>query len=107
MVIFRLIGFILIILSLMLLGADLVSTLEKNGGTVIRSLDQILMLLGVDASAWAEQTLPPQIAGGLGTIISWPGWAVLGVPGALLSMIGGGPPKNRHVPPPSPPPISR
>ncbi|HXJ01209.1 MAG TPA: hypothetical protein VNH44_08290 [Micropepsaceae bacterium] len=106
MVIFRLIGFLLIVFALMLLGADLVSTLEKHGGTVIRSLDQILMLLNVDASPWLEQKLPPQGASAAMVVLSWPGWAVLGVPGIMLGMLSSGPPKKRP-PPPAPPPISR
>jgi len=106
MVIFRLIGFLLIVFALMLLGADVVSTLEKQGETIIRSLDQILLLFGADATPWLERTLPPQAANGALVLLSWPGWAVLGIPGAVLGMIASGPRKKRYTPPPAPP-ISR
>jgi hypothetical protein len=104
MVIFRFIGLFLIVLALMLLGADVVSTLEKSGGTTIRSLDQILLLLGADTTVWIQQQLPPLAASALLAILSWPGWAVLGVPGVLLGMLGAPARKKGRAPPPPPPP---
>ena len=101
MVVFRVIGLFLIVVALMLLGADLVSTLEKNGATTIRSFDQILLLLGADTSAWIER-LPPLIATALAALFSWPGWAVLGIPGILLGMLGGSSRKKGRAPPPPP-----
>jgi len=98
MVIFRLIGFVLIVFALMLLGADLVSTLEKNSATVIRSLDQILRLTGVDAAPWLQRKFPPEIASVTILVLSWPCWAVLGVPGVLLGMASSGPRKPRRPP---------
>jgi hypothetical protein len=89
MIIFRLLGLLLIVLALMLLGADVVSTLEKSGETVIRSFGEILLLLRIDALPFFERTLGPQFAQGMMVIFSWPGWAVLGVPGALLGMLAG------------------
>src|SRR4051812_9109844 len=89
MIILRLLGLMLIVLALMLLGADVVSTLEKSGEIVIRSFEQILLLLGVDALPWFERKLGPQFAQGMTVIFSWPGWALLGVPGALLGMLAG------------------
>lgn len=89
MLIFRLFGLLLIVLALMLLGADVVSTLEKSGEIVIRSFEQILLLLGIDALPWFERKLGPQFAQGMATIFSWPAWAVLGVPGAILGMLAG------------------
>ena len=104
MIIFRLLGLLLIVLALMLLGADVISTLEKNGEIIIRSLDQILLLLGIDSIPWFEQKLGPQFAHGMAIIFSWPAWAVLGVPGVLLGMLAANPRQRRHLPPP---PISR
>ena len=104
MLIFRFIGLVLVVFALMLLGADLVSTLEKTGGTTIRSFDQILLLLGADTTAWIQQQLPPIITNALLAILSWPGWAVLGIPGVLLGMLGA-PARNKgRAPPPPPPP---
>jgi hypothetical protein len=104
MLIFRVIGLFLIVVALMLLGADLVSTLEKNGGTVIRSFAQILLLLGADPADWIQQRSPPLVANILLGILSAPGWAVFGIPGILLAMLGG-PSRNKgRAPPPPPPP---
>lgn len=107
MLIFRLIGLVLIVLALMLLGADLVSTLEKNGETVMRSFDQILLLVGVDAKPWLQQLLSPPFANGFVAVLSWPGWAVLGIPGAILGMLAAGRRERRQPLPPSSPPINR
>jgi hypothetical protein len=106
MVIFRLIGLVLIVIALMLLGADVVSTLERGGETVMRSLGQILLLLGVDAKPWFEEQFPPQLANAFAIMLSWPGWAVLGLPGVLLGMAASGRRERRHRLPPAPPPPS-
>jgi hypothetical protein len=100
MIIFRLLGLLLIVLALMLLGADVVSTLEKGGEPVIRSLEQILSLLRIDALPWFERTLGPQFTRGMAVVFSWPAWAVLGVPGALLGMLSSRRRKRRALPPP-------
>ncbi|HEY4264686.1 MAG TPA: hypothetical protein VGM72_05165 [Micropepsaceae bacterium] len=109
MIVFRLFGLLLIVLALMLLGADLVSTLEKNGETVIRSLDQILMLLGADVKPWLQEQLSPQFANVLLVALSWPGWAILGILGTLLAMLSAGHREPRAPLPPQPPanPINR
>jgi hypothetical protein len=104
MLVFRFIGLVLVVFALMLLGADVVSTLEKNGGTTIRSFDQILLLLGADMTAWIQQQLPPLIGSALLAVLSWPGWVVLGIPGILLGVVGA-PSRNKgRAPPPPPPP---
>jgi hypothetical protein len=80
-----------------------VSSLEQTGGgTVVRSFSHILMLCGFDAELWFARTLPSQFAQmGVG-IVSMPGWAVLGLPGALLGLVSTGRSARR---PPSPPPL--
>src|SRR5262245_18352868 len=95
MIVLRLLGLLLIVLALMLLGADLVSTLEKNGDIVIRSFDQILMLFGIDAVPWFDRSLGPLFARVVAVVSSWPGWAVLGVPGVLLGMLAAVPHERR------------
>jgi hypothetical protein len=85
MVVLRFVSLSLIALGLMLLGADLVSTLEKKGGLVVRSLDHILSLFGVDAKTRLVATLPDQVAQICAAVISWPGWVVIGVPGLLMA----------------------
>ena len=107
MAIFRFIGLVLIVLALMLLGADVVSTLENNGEAVIRSLDRILRLAGVDAKTWLQQQLAPLAANTAIAILSWPGWAVLGAPGAILGILGAPRRERRPLAPPLPPSIDR
>jgi hypothetical protein len=104
MAILRVISVLLIVVALMLLGADVVSSLEKTDGTVIRSLGHILMLFGFDAAQWFAQKLPPQFAQICIAIVSGPGWAVIGLPGLLLGLLSAGRSKRRpHLPPPLPP----
>ena len=94
MFIFRIIGLLLVAVALMLLGADVVTTLEKgadlwNGDLMVRSLDQVLVLLQWDIKPWIETTLPEPVAGWLMTFLSWPSWADIGVLGVLLGFLGG------------------
>jgi hypothetical protein len=104
MVIVRFISVVLIMLGLMLFGADVVSTLENNGKLVIRSFAQVLMLFHVDAKGWIELNLPPQLAALTLVVISWPGSIILGAPGLILSVLMPAPEKKRA---PAQPPIRR
>ena|SRR5882672_6169502 len=108
MAILRVISVLLIVIALMLLGADVVSSLEQTSGTVVRSLDRILLLVGFDAELWFAQKLPPQFAQICIAIVSGPGWAVIGLPGALLGLASLGRSERRRPPsPPHLPPIHR
>lgn len=107
MTILRVTSVFLIVIALMLLGADVVSSLEQSGGTVVRSFSHILMLFGFDADLWFTQTLPPQIAEICIDIFSGPCWAVIGVSGTVLGLLTAGW-SERHPPVPPPlPPIHR
>lgn len=93
MVIFKFIGLILLVVAFMLLGADVVTTLEKgghlwSGELMMRSLDQVLVLLQWDIKPWIQTMLPDPVAGWLLTLLSWPGWADTGVLGLVLGIIG-------------------
>jgi hypothetical protein len=94
MFIFRILGLLMVVLALMLLGADVVSSLEKgmdiwSGNLTVRSLDQVLVLLQWDIKPWIQTTLPDPVSGWLMTALSWPSWADLGVPGVILNFLGG------------------
>ena len=102
MVIFRLISVFLIVAALMLLGADVVTALEHTDGMIPRSLNQILMLFGFDLAEWLAQTLPLEFAHLCITVVSWPGWAVIGVPGVVLGLLTAGR-RDRRPPKPAPP----
>jgi len=90
MAVFRFIAFLLIVVALMLLGADVVSMLE-SGEPRLRSLEIVWALFatgGAEAfKAWASTTLPGPLPEGVATLLSWPAWAVLGVTGVLLAIL--------------------
>src|SRR5882672_2996306 len=90
MAILRVTSVFLIVIALMLLGADVVSSLEQSGGTVVRSFNHILQLCGFDADLWFTETLPPQIADICIDIFSGPSWAVIGVLGTVHGLLTAG-----------------
>ena len=82
---FRFIAWVLVALAIALLGADGVSSLE-SGEPVMRTTEQILGLLGVNGAAITENS-PGGVAQALGTILSLPLWAVIGLIGVVLTLI--------------------
>ena len=104
MFIFRWLSLILIVLAVMLLGADLVGTLEKKA-LFIRSLQDILLLFQYDTREALIANFPLQIVNVANKIIEAPSWLTLGMLGFLLAVIA---PPGKHVRPlPPAPPISR
>lgn len=82
----RLLGILLLLHALMLLGADEISTIENGGIRTIRSFGQILTLYRADPEPFLI-SLPEWLAGGLGWVLSMPGWGVLAVIGAALAAL--------------------
>ena len=104
MVVFRWLSLILIVLAVMLLGADLVGTLEKKS-VVIRSLQDVLILFTYDAKEAAIAGLPPQILNLVVMIIEAPGWLTLAFFAFFFAIIA---PASKNVRPlPPAPPIVR
>jgi hypothetical protein len=101
MFILRWLSLVLVVLAVMLMGADLVSSLEKGGAIFLRSFAQVLMLFGADSLTWVQGNLPQPLAGACETVLSWPGWLVIGVPGGVLAALLPNPEKK---PRPSEPP---
>ena len=95
MALFRWLSLLLIVVALMLLGADVVSTLESPAGVVVRSLDKVLLLAGVDGKIWVQARFAPAIANALLAILASPGWAVIGIVGVVLALITPGR-RERH-----------
>jgi hypothetical protein len=77
----------------MLLGADIVTSLENGGKVMVRSLDQDLALFSktgvVSFHAWCSAHLPAFLASGITFLTSLWGWAVAGVPGIVLAFLFG------------------
>ncbi len=95
----RFVSLILIALALMLLGADVVTSLDKGGEITVRSIEQVWALFskgGVEAfQAWMGHVPPAPVARGIETVLALPGWAVSGVLGVLLNFLSG----RSHVQP--------
>lgn len=104
MIIFRWLSLVLIVLAVMLLGADLIGTLEKKV-VVIRSLQDVLILFNYDTAKAMTETFPSQVLGIGIAVISWPGWATLSVLAILFGILA--PSSKRVRPLPPPPPIPR
>ena len=107
MQILRVTSFFLIVIAMMLLGADVVSSMEQTGGTVVRSFNHILMLCGFDAGLWFVQNLPPQVAEICIDVLLVPGWAVIGLSGTFLGLLTAVRSDRRPSLPPPLPPIHR
>ena len=92
-VVFRFISLVLIVIGLMLLGADLISTLEKGGEVVIRSLDHVWSAINkpsIDGmKVWLDHHTPAFVTQGVESFLATPGWAVFGVLGVILAFIFG------------------
>jgi hypothetical protein len=88
MALVRWFSLLLIVLALMLIGADIVSSLEMPGVVMVRSFDKILMLFGTDLKPWVQTSIPPALVSPGLSVLAAPGWAVIGVLGVVFSLLG-------------------
>jgi hypothetical protein len=92
-VVLRFISLILIVIALMLLGADLITSLEKSGQVTVRSIDQVWALLSHGGpegfKAWLHHTLPGPLPGWFEAVLTLPAWALTGVLGVVLAFVFG------------------
>jgi hypothetical protein len=92
-VVLRFISLVLIVAALMLLGADMITSLEKHGQITVRSIDQVWGLLSRHGLAafkdWLDQSLPSPFPGWIGAVLRLPAWALTGVLGVLLAFLFG------------------
>ena len=90
-VLMRLISLILIVIALMLLGADAVSSLEKGGELTVRSLDTVWGMVIPQPGAfkvWLHDHAA-FIAQPVYSFLASPGWGVTGVIGVILAFVFG------------------
>lgn len=91
MVLFRFIALILIVLGLMLLGADVVSMLESGKEPVLRTLENVWGMFtatGVESfKAWFAGMVPAPVVEGINAVLSLPAFAVFGVTGVFLAIV--------------------
>jgi hypothetical protein len=88
----RIFSLFLVVVALMLLGADAVTSLEHQGQITVRSFDTLWGLFdapGLAAfKAWSARALPQFLAGGINSVLAIPAWAI-GVIGVILAFIFG------------------
>ena len=92
-VLMRFISLILVVAALMLMGADLVTSLEKGGHITARSLAIVWDLFekgGAEGfKAWSSAVLPGFLANAIAWLLGLWSWAVIGVIGVILAFIFG------------------
>lgn len=104
MFILRWLSLVLIVLAVMLLGADLVGTLEKHV-LVVRSLQDVILLFSYDTKAALITNFPLQVVAVGERILDAPGWLVFAIISFFFAIIA---PSSKAVRPlPPPPPIPR
>ena len=104
MFIFRWLSIVFIVTAVMLLGADLVGTLEKKA-LVIRSMQTVLLLFNYDATQAMIASFPPQVVRVTVMVIEAPGWITLSLLAFVFAVVAPTPKPVRPLPPP--PPIPR
>jgi hypothetical protein len=103
MALIRFLAVFFIVVALMLLGADIVSTLEMPGGLVVRSLDRVLLLVQADAKPYVEKNFATWMVDPSLAVLAAPASAVFGIFGILFALLGlpgrGNPPPQNKAPP--------
>lgn len=91
MAFFRFIALILIVLGLMLLGADVVSMLESGQEPVLRTLESVWSMFtatGVESfKVWLSGMVPAVAMEIFNAVLALPAFAVFGVVGILLAVV--------------------
>ena len=91
MAVFRFIALVLIVLGLMLLGADVVTMLETGAEPRLRSMENIWALFsasGVEAfKVWIGESVPAPVPGGIMAFLGLPAFAVFGVVGVIFAVL--------------------
>ena len=91
-ILMRLVSLILIVAALIFLGADAVTSLERGGELMVRSLDAIWSMLDPEGlqsfKNWAQNN-SPSLARALYSALALPAWAVTGVLGVIFAFVFG------------------
>jgi hypothetical protein len=88
--VFRLISLVLIVAALFLLGADMITSLERGGQLMVRSLAQAWAVVSPQSLGSVHHWLASH--GGsawLDSFLALPGWGVTGVLGVLFAFLFG------------------
>ena len=88
----RLFSLLLVVIALMLLGADAITSLEHPGKITVRSFEMIWSLFNPGAlasfKAWSASALPGFVSNGIASVIAIPAWSI-GVIGVIFAFIFG------------------
>jgi len=91
-VVMRLFSLFLVVIALMLLGADAITSLEHQGQITVRSFETLWGLFDPGALAgfksWAANKLPLWLANAAYSVIAIPAWSI-GVIGVILAFVFG------------------
>jgi len=89
----RFISLILIAVAIMLLGADIITSLEHGGQITVRSIDQVWAIVDKAGDAgfksWIGRNFPSFLASWTYSVMALPGWGVTGVIGVILAFLFG------------------
>ena len=89
----RFVSLILIVAALLLLGADMITSLEKGGQITVHSIAQVWTMLGKASAesfnAWLDHALPAPVPGWIDAVMALPAWAFTGVLGVVLAFLFG------------------
>ena len=92
-VVMRLVSLLLVVCAIMMMGGDVITSLEKGGEITVRSFNELWALYskhGAEAfSAWLDRSLPTFLSHGVESGLALPAWAVTGVPGVILAFAFG------------------
>ena len=93
----RFVSLVLIVTALMLLGADMVTSLQRGGQIAVRSIEQVWRYVGpasIDGvKIWVEHSLPSPLPDWFYSVLALPAWALTGVLGVVIEFLFG-----RHAP---------
>ena len=93
----RFVSLILLVIALMLLAADAITSLARGGQITVRSIEQVWKFLGPASmagfKAWLANSLPSPVPGWFYAVLALPAWAPSGVLGVVLAFLFG-----RHAP---------
>lgn len=88
----RLVSLILIVIALLLLGADAITSLEKGGELTVRSLGTIWEMIDKARlehfKDWVQDNRPG-MAQSVFSFLALPGWAATGVLGVIFAFLFG------------------
>lgn len=90
----RFISLILIVTGIVLLGADVLTSLDQGGAITVRSTEDVWTILNPGSlgafKTWVQHSAPWALGITQAMLRVW-GWALTGIPGVVLAFVPGRP----------------